>query len=99
MLMKLGVDISRLSKEIRRTLPTVETAYADYNNFEAIITSTYEGTHGVNSLHYGNKAIDFRMPETMVAAEQIVTRLKHKLGDKYDVLLSNNCIHVEWDPK
>ena len=45
MLIKAGVNISRLKREIRRALPRIEDVYESYG-YELVITSTYEGNHG-----------------------------------------------------
>lgn len=99
MLVKLGVSIDKLNRQMRRALPKVEKVYLDYTNSEAVVTSTFEGNHGIGSLHYANDAADFRMPDTQLTANRIVDKLRVKLGRGYDVLISNNCIHIEWDPK
>ena len=61
MLLKAGVDISRLNREIRRALQIVNTVYINYIE-ELVVTSTYEGNHSPRSLHYGNDAFDARKP-------------------------------------
>jgi len=96
MLIKAGVDISRLNREIRRALPKIQSVIDEVNE-ELIITSTYEGTHGEGSLHYHNDAFDMRYPGmNTVGVEKAI---KQKLGPKYDVVLEGDHIHIEWDPK
>lgn len=95
MLIKLGVDISRLKRPMRRALWWVEEAYKQYDE-EAVITSTYEGDHSVRSLHYDDNAVDFRRPKKF---REIVARIKDALGNDYDVVLERTHIHVEYDPK
>jgi len=96
MLIKPGVDISRLNRAIRRTLPTLDRIYRDLNS-ELVITSTYEGTHAPGSLHYANDAIDIRLPKLDLNA--VIDKIKAQLGNKFDCILSTNCIHIEYDPK
>ena len=98
MLVKLGVDISRLNREIRRTLNAVDEIYKSIDDSEAVITSTYEGYHSPGSLHYANNAYDVRYPKKITIAEMIAS-IKATLGDKFDVVLSDGCIHIEYDPK
>jgi hypothetical protein len=96
MLIKAGVDIQRLNREIRRALPKIQ-GVLNYYNEELVITSTFEGTHGEGSLHYCNDAIDIRAPDGHgVTANR---RLKEALGKDYDVVLERDHIHVEYDPK
>ena len=96
MLTKAGVDIGRLRAEIRRILPLIEKSYNQRED-EVIITSTYEGTHGVGSLHYANLAIDIRYPRKYKGT--ITAELKASLGDKFDVVPEATHIHIEYDPK
>ena len=96
MLIKAGVDISRLNREIRRALPRIQTIL-NYQSEELVITSTYEGNHGLGSLHYCNDAIDMRLPGNNVGL--VVGEIKEKLGKDYDVVQEGNHIHIEWDPK
>jgi len=97
MLVKLGVDISRLHRQMRRALPTVEVVYQEVEE-EAVITSTYEGNHSVGSLHYAHKAVDFRFP-LPPSRPTVISQLTERLGPNYDVVLSPKCIHIEFDPK
>ena len=100
MLLKLGVDISRLKRPIRRKLNAIDRHFF-LNNHEAVITSTYEGTHSPSSLHYCNLAIDLRLPTGMLNHELIefVDGLKKEIGKLFDVLLERDHIHIEYDPK
>jgi hypothetical protein len=96
MLIKAGVDISRLNREIRRALHKIQVVLNEFVK-ELIITSTYEGTHGEGSLHYRNDAIDIRIDHPNV--REIKEGIKEKLGKNYDVVYEGDHIHVEYDPK
>ena len=96
MLIKAGVDISRLNREIRRALPKIARVLYRYDT-ELVITSTYEGTHSEGSIHYINDAVDCRGPE--MGAQECVTDIKLRLGKDYDVVYEKDHIHIEWDPK
>ena len=96
MLLKAGVDISRLNREIRRALPKIALVYESYG-YELVITSTYEGNHGAGSLHYHNDAIDTaKTPEFL---PNIHHDIKKGLGSDFDVVLEADHIHTEYDPK
>ena len=97
MLLKLGVDISRLSSVLRRKLSGIDEVFALMTGREAVVTSTYEGAHQANSFHYANVAIDFRLPEKDVPG--VVLKLKQYLGADFDVVSELSHIHVEFDPK
>lgn len=96
MLVKLGVDISRLNRPIRRTLNKIEVIFRTHLE-EPVITSTYEGDHSCGSLHYTNDAIDVRNPKTN--ANIIFIELKKVLGTDFDILQLSNHVHIEYDPK
>ena len=96
MLIKAGVDISRLNREIRRSLPKVEAVYDQYIE-DFIITSTFEGNHGSGSLHYADDAYDVGLPSENV--KEIFNAIKEDLGASYDVVWEGDHIHIEYDPK
>ena len=96
MLIKAGVDISRLRPEIRKKLSEIEKINARFDPRDLVITSTYEGTHGAGSLHYANLAIDIRKPP---GAANFVEALKVALKRDYDIVLEGDHIHIEYDPK
>lgn len=97
MLIKLGVEISRLSRPCRRSLILIEILYEDIKD-EAIITSTYEGNHGANSLHYCNNAYDIRPPKK-TSGKVMEKLIKKALGKQFDVVFHRQHIHIEYDPK
>ena len=97
MLIKMGVDISRLARPIRRALNHIEEVFQKHG-IEPIITSTYEGSHSPGSLHYGNLAVDIRT-KGVDECEDIVEELRVNLGAAYDVIWEPNHVHVEYDPK
>ena len=104
MLLKMGVSVRCLKREIRRALPIIEQVYKDVAGHEAIITSTNEGTHSPGSLHYAGQAVDISLPGAHAMPKQttpgiVKDRLKKVLGRDYDVVLERNHIHVEYDPK
>lgn len=73
--------------------------------FECVITSANDGTHGANSFHYKDGAIDIRtkhLPNTAMK-EKILTLIKGRLNQNYDVLLEHlgqeqEHFHIEHDP-
>ena len=94
MLLKFGVDISLLNREIRRTLAPVEEIFLKHGQ-EGVISSTYEGNHGPSSLHYANDAYDLRLPRY----PGIIDEIREALGPDYDVVKEGTHIHIEYDPK
>jgi len=96
MLIKAGVDISRLNREIRRALGKVDAIYAKHGE-EIVITSTYEGTHSAGSLHYSNDAFDCRKHST--SNDKVVSEIRERLGPDFDVVVEATHNHIEHDPK
>lgn len=96
MLIKAGVDISRLKREIRKALPVVDSVYASFDE-EMVVTSTYEGNHGAGSLHYADEAFDTR--KSLAFYQRIKMEIKKRLGNDYDVVIEQDHIHIEYDPK
>jgi len=96
MLIKAGVDISRLNREIRRALPMIENVY-NHCGCELVITSTYEGNHGAGSLHYCDDALDTRKPVERL--QEIAREIKERLGRDYDIVQEEDHLHYEYDPK
>ena len=74
----------------------IENLFDEEGIGEPVITSTYEGDHGVGSLHYQNLAIDFR--SWSLNTLNIAKRLREKIGNDYDVVVEIDNIHVEYDP-
>jgi hypothetical protein len=96
MLIKAGVDISRLRPEIRKKLSFIEGTYNGHDN-ELIVTSTFEGRHSASSLHYANLAIDFRLPDN--DRERVISKITSYLGRSFDVCTETDHLHIEYDPK
>lgn len=96
MLIKAGVDISRLKREIRRTLNPVDKFLRRFHR-ELTITSTYEGNHMPGSLHYADQAYDIDRPNIIFQPD--IEDLKKELPKEVDVVWKPDHIHIEWDPK
>jgi len=96
MLLKAGVDISRLERNTRRSLNKVAYIFSDETEY-FIITSTYEGNHSEGSLHYAHQAYDVRVPDQSIM--RILARIKAVLTDDFDVVMEREHYHIEYDPK
>lgn len=95
MLVKLGVDISRLKRPIRRALGAVDRLWRRETGQEAVVTSTYEGNHDPSSLHYEHLAFDIRFAPSFLMKE----KLQKELGDDFDVVKEGTHYHIEYDPE
>lgn len=64
------------------------------------ITSVCDGKHARASLHYKGLAFDMRIRDMTGATKiDVFDELKRSLGEAYDVVLENDHIHCEYDPK
>ena len=95
MLIKAGVDISRLRPVIRKKLTKIEKIVDAVGKEELVITSTYEGNHSAGSLHYCDEAVDIRRPNR---PDAVCQEIRRELGPDYDIILYNSLIHIEYDP-
>jgi hypothetical protein len=67
---------------------------------DCVITSRFEGKHRVGSLHYSGDALDFRTRDLSSAQQHIwVALIEESLGKHWDVVLEDDHLHVEFDPK
>ncbi|MBU0995380.1 MAG: hypothetical protein KJ737_23025 [Proteobacteria bacterium] len=99
MLLKMGVDISRLGRPIRRALNQIKQVFQNHGK-EAVITSTYEGNHSSGSLHYANLAVDVRSKDLgETERKELLKELKGLLGGAYDITPEGDHLHVEYDPE
>ena len=96
MLIKAGVDISRLRPEIRKKLNEIARRVWSIEQEELVITCTDGGNHCEGSLHYAHLAVDIRQDKW---GEKVRDELRDKLGMDYDVVLAPTHIHIEYDPK
>jgi len=94
-------DDSVKFKEINKYTMTLFQALGSlwkYQPREPVITSANDGKHMADSLHYKNRAWDLRSRD-LNEVEQIefVDSLKKYLGNKWDVILEKDHIHLEAD--
>ena len=91
-----GIEVVELRGEIRRVIWAAELIFNKFNE-KLVITSTNRGKHKEGSLHYKNRAIDFRLPGSNI--EEIAEGIREFIGPDYDVVVESDHLHVEHDPK
>lgn len=69
-----------------------------FGDEDLYITSIRDGNHMAGSLHYVGLAFDFRYPKRGSTPVD-KTSVRGTLGEGWDVVMENNHIHVEYDPK
>lgn len=97
---KPGVVIKEFNSQLCHVCYSAWFVYKEYG-ITPTITSANDSKHKDGSLHYKNLAWDFRIwgldnPKEVV--EKLANVLNAKRHD-YDVILENDHIHVEHDPK
>jgi hypothetical protein len=99
LLIKRGVDLSKLTGRMAVAALVVEGIYEDLRA-NAVVTSGCEGEHSEGSKHYTGDALDFRtLHLTGHFREQLASRCREALNEQFDVVLEKDHLHVEWDPK
>jgi len=103
MKIKEGVSLRLLKPQMCIAMIIVEQAYTKLFwgiREECTLTSGDEGKHKTGSKHPMGEALDFRTRH-LKPQEKLDWKVQceRKLGDEYDVVLSRNCLHVEWDPE
>lgn len=96
MLIKAGVDISRLRPEIRKKLTIVARIINAVDDEELVITSTYEGNHLPGSMHYAHLAVDIRLSKS---PKTVRNELAKDLGRDYFIYLGKHHVHIGYNPK
>lgn len=93
---KEGVRLHGIRPEMVLALVIADQVYERLDH-ELVVTSVIDGKHSRTSLHYVGAASDLRLP----GGDGIVVRdrIAHCLGPDYDVVLEDDHIHIEWQPK
>lgn len=92
--------IEEYTEEMIRVLEIVTIVWKQYTKVIPVITSGREHTinRHMKSKHYINQAFDFRIRNLTQAQKRNCYRaIKKLLGKKYDVILKNDHIHIEYD--
>jgi hypothetical protein len=100
-----AVKISKLHPKMEAVIVAVSGAARKLGLPKPVITSGNDSGHSKGSLHYQNKALDFRGNNIKTSVGQILgDEVSARLGGSYDVLFevfvnpANNHLHVEYDP-
>ena len=99
MQIKPDVRVHGISTEILLAAMVVESVLKTYP-YSCMITSGIEGQHSNGSRHYIGNALDFRtnhIPQNLLS--QVVSQIKAGLTQDYDVVLENDHLHIEFQPK
>ena len=93
---KQGV-LGDLQQVARKGLGRVAELFEE-TGLDLNITSLRDGNHMAGSLHYDGLAFDFQYTNAVSRIIPVPT-IKEALGFGWDIVLGNNYIHCEYDPK
>ena len=100
-----SVKIGKLHPKMEAAILVVAQCANNLGLPRPVITSGNDSTHMKGSLHYKNRALDFRGNNLKVAVgRDLAERVGAMLGQDYDVAFevfenpANNHLHVEYDP-
>lgn len=94
--LKPGVRAAGIRPEIALALHVADGIWQAQGQ-DLVVTSLTEGLHSRTSLHYFGAAADFRIWN--IDAERARRELADALGEDYDVVLEQDHIHCEFQPK
>lgn len=79
----------------------VERVFAAFGIYECVITSLNDSKHSKTSLHYADNAADIRIWNipSFVDKEKLMAALRDALNVHYDVILFDDHIHLEFQPR
>lgn len=95
---KNGVKIRGVRVEMASVWPLIASVYMDFG-YECVITSVCDSKHGA-IVHILGFATDFRTRHVeKKKLKYLVEALKRALSDEFDVVLEEDHIHIEFDPR
>jgi len=94
-ILKEGVSLVGLKLVMRPVIQQAGRIWYTQGKRYLRITSTFEGSHSISSLHPYGLALDLELPPKPRAA---CADLRQILGCNYDVVLETDHVHVEYDP-
>ena len=83
-----------MTPENATIIKAVETALHPFS-LHAVITSGFEGIHGIASKHYLNMAVDFRIVWSKAKEPQILKSIAKSLPAGYRYIREIDHLHVE----
>ena len=100
-----GVRLGQLDSAMESVIRAVAEVAQGLRLPTPVITSGNDSRHGTKSLHYADRALDFRGNNISIAQGQALREgVRQRIGKDYDVVFetfsnsSNNHLHVEYDP-
>lgn len=105
MKLKEGVKLADLAPQMVLAAVIIEGVF-ERHGVECFVTSCNDSRHGLKSLHYQGKAMDFRTKYAALNGKEhaIAEEVRRALGAEFDVVMEavgtdNEHLHVEYDPE
>lgn len=100
MQLKPGVRITGIRPEIVLALMTAESLF-EKRNTPLVVTAALDGKHQIGSLHYSGAAVDLRTKHlpSQQSTSLLADELRGALGPDFDVVVEEDHLHVEFQPK
>ena len=99
---KKGVRVQGITPELTLGLIVADNVYKAYAGvpYDMVVTSIMDGDHKKTSLHWAGNGADLRIWN--VSREDwkpLRDEIKKRLGIHYDVVLEEDHIHLEYQPR
>ena len=99
-MIKPGVSLKKLTPQMAVAYTIASFIYQEKAGVPCVITAGSDGTHGPHSLHYEGNALDLRTKHLRPdQIHPIQVALVMALSDEFDVVLEDDHIHIEYQPK
>ena len=96
---KEGANVRDLHPKVWEIVYEASDLFAEFDS-DCIITSGLDSKHSQKSLHYLGFAVDLRTRNIDIAhAKYIVSKLRLLRDELYDIILEEDHIHIEYDPR
>jgi hypothetical protein len=100
-MIRFGIEFNQtgLKTEIAMTIPVIVDVANKFHK-DVVLTSGTDRKHGRASLHYVGLGLDITWAMfNREDAQHFARQLAMQLGHKYDVVLEDDHIHLEYQPK
>ena len=95
--LKKGVRIHGIMAELVLAIVIADQIYGELGQPTTWVTSVIDGQHMRASIHYIGGAVDLGLPGARGITAR--DRIAHRIGSDFDVVLEDDHIHLEWQPK
>lgn len=93
-----SIRLDHLRPQLVLGLVIAESVHRRHSSDQMVITSVNDSAHMEGSLHYTGRAADLRS-WYYADAEEVALEMREALRKHFDVVLENDHIHIEYDPK